>query len=69
MKEKITKLIDVKTIVTFAVTGLFCYLSATDRVAADKVWEAFLIITGFYFGTQQKKKEGDNEDNSYTPKH
>ena len=55
MKERLTKLIDVKTIVTFAITGLFCYLGAIGKISADKVWEAFLIIIGFYFGTQQKK--------------
>lgn len=55
--QKIVKLIDVKTIVTFAVTGLFCYLGATGKIEADKVWEAFLIIVGFYFGTQSKKNE------------
>lgn len=65
MKEKLTKLIDVKTIVTFAVTSLFWYLAANDRIPAEKVWEAFLIIISFYFGTQLKKKEkgeADNED-------
>lgn len=55
MKERLTKLIDVKTIVTFAITGLFCYLGVIGKISADKVWEAFLIIIGFYFGTQQKK--------------
>lgn len=55
--QKIVKLIDVKTIVTFAVTGLFCYLGKTGAIEADKVWEAFLIIVGFYFGTQTKKNE------------
>lgn len=55
MKERLTKLIDVKTIVTFAITGLFCYLGVVGKISADKVWEAFLIIIGFYFGTQQKK--------------
>lgn len=55
MKERLTKLIDVKTIVTFAITGLFCYLGVIGKISPDKVWEAFLIIIGFYFGTQQKK--------------
>jgi hypothetical protein len=55
MKDRLIKLIDVKTIVTFAITGLFCYLGVIGKISADKVWEAFLIIIGFYFGTQQKK--------------
>lgn len=57
--QKIVKLIDVKTIVTFAVTGLFCYLGATGKIDSDKVWEAFLIIVGFYFGSNIEKHKGD----------
>lgn len=57
MKEKITKLIDVKTVVTFTITGVFAYLACVDKISPDKVWEAFLIIIGFYFGTQHKKAE------------
>ena len=55
IKDRIAKLIDVKTIITFAVTGLFCYLGAKGQIPPDKVWEAFLIIISFYFGTQLNK--------------
>lgn len=55
IKDRLAKLIDVKTIVTFAITALFWYLGATSKIESDKVWEAFLIIVGFYFGTQSKK--------------
>ena len=61
IKDRLAKLIDVKTIVTFAVTGLFWYLGATGKIEADKVWEAFLIIVGFYFGTQSKKNNEKGE--------
>ena len=61
IKDRLAKLIDVKTIVTFAITGLFCYLGATKKIEADKVWESFLIIVGFYFGTQAKKNNEKGE--------
>ena len=61
MKDKLAKLIDVKTIVTFATTALFWYLGATGKIESDKVWEAFLIIVGFYFGTQSKKNNEKGE--------
>lgn len=61
IKDRLVKLIDVKTIVTFAITVLFWYLGATGKIASDKVWEAFLIIVGFYFGTQNKKNNEKGE--------
>lgn len=59
IKDRLAKLIDVKTIVTFAVTALFWYLGATGKIESDKVWEAFLIIVGFYFGSNVEKHKGD----------
>lgn len=54
-KDRLAKLIDVKTIVTFAITALFWYLGASLKISSDKVWESFLIIISFYFGTQSNK--------------
>lgn len=61
IKDRLAKLIDVKTIVTFATTALFWYLGATGKIESDKVWEAFLIIVGFYFGSQSKKNNEKGE--------
>ena len=61
IKDRLAKLIDVKTIITFAVTGLFCYLGITGEIPSDKVWEAFLIIISFYFGTQSNKNNTKKE--------
>ncbi|WP_295092690.1 hypothetical protein [Ruminococcus sp.] len=60
IRDRISKLIDVKTFITFSITGLFIYLGAQQIISADKVWEAFLIIVVFYFGTQNGKKSNDN---------
>lgn len=62
IKDRLAKLIDVKTIVTFAITALFWYLGAAGKIESDKVWEAFLIIVGFYFGTQSKKNNEKNNE-------
>lgn len=61
IKDRLAKLIDVKTIITFAVTGLFCYLGKTGEIPSDKIWEAFLIIISFYFGTQANKNNTKKE--------
>jgi hypothetical protein len=56
MLEKFAKLIDVKTIITFAIIGAIVYLGIVGRLGSDKMFELGLIIVGFYFGTQSQKK-------------
>lgn len=62
IKDRLAKLIDVKTIVTFVITALFWYLGAIGKIEADKVWEAFLIIVGFYFGSNIERHKGNNNE-------
>ena len=57
MKEKIMKLIDVKSIVTIALTGIFAYLSAVGKLDAGQFLTVFTVIIAFYFGTQQNKNK------------
>lgn len=68
MGKKLAKLIDVKSIVTFLLTGGFLYLGITQAVKPDQYNMIYTMIISFYFGTQVGKKEGkednDNEDNS-----
>ena len=55
MKEKFAKLINVKSIVTIALTGVVCYLSIAGKIDIEQI---YLMIIAFYFGTQLEKKEG-----------
>lgn len=57
MKEKLAKLIDVKSIVTLALTGVFGYLAVTGRISGSDFLTVFTVIIAFYFGTQSKKVE------------
>ena len=59
MKQRIAKLIDVKSIVTLLLTGVVCYLAITKDF---EIKEIYLIIIGFYFGTQAMKKNDENKD-------
>ena len=52
---RIGKLIDVKSIVTLVLTGVFAYLAATDKVSVDQFLTVFTVIIAFYFGTQAQK--------------
>lgn len=59
MKNRLAKLIDVKTIVTFALTAAFVYLSVTGKIQPEIFMTIYTMVIGFYFGTQhQKNMEG-----------
>lgn len=55
LKENIAKLFKVKTFVTLALTGVFCYLAAKGNVP-DEFTAVYTMVVGFYFGTQAKKE-------------
>lgn len=54
MKEKLAKLIDVKSIVTIILTLVISYLALTGKA---EIREIYLMIIAFYFGTQAEKKK------------
>lgn len=55
MREKIAKLIDVKSLVTLLLASTFTYLSVTNKISAEQFLTIFTVIISFYFGTQAKK--------------
>ena len=55
MKEKIAKLIDVKSIVTLLLTVVFCVLCVMGTLPTEFL-TIYTVIIGFYFGTQSQKK-------------
>ena len=60
MKEKLAKLIDVKSIVTIILTAIFAYLAVMGTVTAQEFLTVFTVVIAFYFGTQaQKNVDGD----------
>ena len=62
MKQKLAKLIDVKSLVTLALTGVFCTLAWRGVVSAGQFQTIFTTVIAFYFGTQSvKKRSGDDE--------
>lgn len=66
MLKKLAKLIDVKSIVTFVLTGVFAYLSIKGTISGQDFLQVFLMVVSFYFGTQAGKKEEkeDKEENT-----
>ena len=55
MKEKLAKLIDVKSIMTLALTAGFVGLTCTGEISGQEDLTICTMIVGFYFGTQAEK--------------
>jgi uncharacterized membrane protein len=73
--NNLAKLINVKTLVTFAVTGVFVYLALRGEISPDVVMPVVTMVISFYFGTQYEKAQkeiiykaeneaNDKEDNN-----
>lgn len=61
MKERLTKLLSVKSIVTILLTLVFCYLSIAGYILAEQFMTVFTVVIAFYFGTQVEKKTKETE--------
>lgn len=53
MKEKLSKLLSVKSLVTLILTGVVAYLAV---IGEFDIKEIYLMIIAFYFGTQAVKE-------------
>ena len=58
MKQKLAKLIDVKSIVTILLTAVFCVLALRRTISAEQFITVFTVVISFYFGVQTAKKSG-----------
>lgn len=56
MREKLAKLIDVKSISTLTMVGVFAFLSVVGEISAEQFLTIFTTVIAFYFGTQSAKK-------------
>lgn len=62
MGKKIAKLIDVKSIVTFVLTGVFAYLSIIGVVSGEQFLTVYTMVISFFFGVKVGKKEKEEEN-------
>lgn len=63
IKNKLAKLIDVKSIISLALTLVFCYLAIVGIITAELFIPIFTTVIAFYFGTQYQKKNQTTENN------
>ena len=61
IKERLAKLIDVKSITTLIITGVFAYLSIIGQITGEQFLTIFAVIISFYFGTQINKNKDDKK--------
>lgn len=55
MKDKLLKLLTVKSVVTIALTAVFAYLAVTNGIS-EQFMLIYTVVISFYFGTQYEKK-------------
>ena len=55
MKERLDKLLTVKSIVTIALTIVFCILAGKNVINGQEFLTIFTTVIAFYFGTQSAK--------------
>lgn len=56
VREKLAKLIDVKSLVTFLLSATFSVLALRGDVSGQEFQTVFTVVIGFYFGTQAQKR-------------
>ena len=60
MKDRISKLLTVKSIVTILLTLVFAVLAVRGTITGQEFLTVFTVIISFYFGTQATK-EGEKK--------
>lgn len=68
MREKLAKLINVKSIITILLAIVFSYLSISGDIQPDQFMTVFTVIISFYFGMKTEKNNNNSnntkEDNN-----
>ena len=57
LRDRLARLIDVKTIVTVSLTAAFVYLAIIGKIEPQIFMTIYTMIIGFYFGTQAEKNK------------
>ncbi len=55
LKKALSALIKVKSLVTLALTAVFCILACAGAITGEQFLTIFTVVIGFYFGTQSEK--------------
>ena len=59
VKNRLAKLIDVKSIITILLCAVFAFLSIKGSISADNFQTVFLMIITFYFTRRTETNEAE----------
>ena len=62
MKQRVAKLLSVKSIVTIALTGVFCALALKGSITGAEFLTIFTTVIAFYFGVQSTKEKAEAKE-------
>ena len=57
IKQKLAKLIDVKSLVTLVLTVVFGAQTVRGYISSEQFLNVFTVVIAFYFGVQYQKKQ------------
>ena len=57
IKQKLAKLIDVKSLVTLVLTAVFGVQTVRGYISSEQFLNVFTVVIAFYFGVQYQKKQ------------
>ena len=56
LKQRLAALLKVKSLVTLALTVIFCGLAWREVISGEQFMNIFTVVIAFYFGTQTGKE-------------
>ena len=62
MIKKLTKLVDVKSIITLLFGGVFAYLAVIGKISEDSFMTVFVMIMTYYFAKNKSSKSEAKTD-------
>lgn len=57
IRDKLIKLIDVKSLVTLTLTVVFGVQTVKGYISSEQFLNVFTVVIAFYFGVQYQKKQ------------
>lgn len=60
IRDKLIKLIDVKSLVTLVLTAVFGVQTVRGYISSEQFLNIFTVVIAFYFGVQYQKNRSDN---------
>lgn len=64
IKDRIAKLIDVKSIITIALVIVLCIITLNGQTTPELFNSAVMLVLGFFFGKKVNKESSDDESNT-----